>query len=309
MSYKTDVVNELHKPARKNFPRRRTIIKGLLDLYQADLIEFIPYERVNKGYRYVLIVINCFSKFAWARPLKTKTGTEVTSAFENILQSLKSDVPTNLQVDDGKEFWNKQFQDLCKKYKINLYSTYSVLKATIVERLIRTIKNLIYKKFSLRGQYKWFDILQEVITTYNNTPHSTIGGIKPLNVSKSNEKKILSSFYTYPKIYPRQRFRIGDFVRISKYKNIFAKGYTPNWSTELFKIVKVQITNPVTYKLEDMNGSPILGGFYEQELQKTKHKDIYLVEKILKRKGSKLYIQWLGLSKEHNSWINKSDLM
>lgn len=309
MSLKIDVVNELHKPVRKKFQRRRTIIKGLNDLFQADLIEFIPYARLNKGHKYILLVINCFSKYVWTRPLKSKSGVEVTSSFESIIKTLKGNVPINLQVDAGKEFWNKQFQNLCKTYNINLYSTYTTIKAAIAERAIRTIKNLLYKDFSLRGKYKWTDILQEVTSKYNNSPHSAIGGINPSKVNKSNEKKILKSFYSHPKLIPKYRFKVGDIVRISKYKHIFSKGYTPNWTTELFKVVKINITNPVTYQLEDSTGQPILGGFYEQELQKTKHKDVFLVEKILRRKQNKLYVQWLGLSKEHNSWINKQDFV
>lgn len=309
MDLKSYVVNELHKPARKNFPRRRTIIKGLNDLLQADLIEFIPHARVNKGHKYVLLVINCFSKYVWVMPLKSKMGAEVSSAFENILESMRGSVPKNLQVDAGKEFWNKHFQNLCEKYGINLYSTYTTFKASIAERVIRTLKNMLYKEFSMRGEYRWIDILQRIADKYNNTPHSAIGGIKPSKVSKSNEKRILLEHFTHPKIFRNHRFKIGDFVRISKYKHVFEKGYTPNWTTEIFKIVKVQITNPVTYKLDDMNNQPVLGGFYEHELQKTKNPDIFLVEKILRRKADRIFVQWLGLSKEHNSWINKKDIV
>lgn len=106
-----------------------------------------------------------------------------------------------------------------------------------------------------------------------------------------------------------KRFQVGDFVRISKYKGIFEKGYTPNWSTEVFKIRKVQNTNPTTYLLQDSKGQIILGTFYAQEINKTKHPDVYLVEKVLKRKGNKVYIKWLGLPRSENSWIDKNNVL
>ncbi|KAJ8915420.1 hypothetical protein NQ315_003180 [Exocentrus adspersus] len=102
---------------------------------------------------------------------------------------------------------------------------------------------------------------------------------------------------------------MGDIVRISKNKHIFAKGYTPNWTTELFKITAVKITNPTTYLLEDMRGQPIQGAFYAEELQKTTKSDVYLVEKVLKRKGQKVYVKWLDLDKSHNSWIDKNNVL
>ena len=100
MEIKRTVVNELHKPARKNFKRRRTIVKGLHDLFQADLVEMIPYSKVNKSFKYILVVINAFSKFAWAKPLKTKNGRDVTKAMRSILVTIKP--PKNLQTDQGK---------------------------------------------------------------------------------------------------------------------------------------------------------------------------------------------------------------
>ncbi|KAK5647231.1 hypothetical protein RI129_002123 [Pyrocoelia pectoralis] len=114
--------------------------------------------------------------------------------------------------------------------------------------------------------------------------------------------------YTHIALFDKKhRFNVGDVVRISKYKSIFAKGYTSNWSSELFKIAKLQVTNPVTYLLEDMKGKPILGGFYEQELQKVKYPDVYLVEKVLRRKNDKVYVKWWGLNE--NSWIDKNNIV
>lgn len=294
------VVNELHKPARKNFPRRRTVIKSLRDLFQADLAEFGVYAKENRGYKFILLVIDCYSKQVWTRPLKSKKSNDVVDAFESILKD--GYVPKHLQTDNGSEFYNRSFAALMQTYGINHYSTYSVTKAAIAERAIRTIKTNLYKQFSLRGKYKWIDILDDVVKNYNQRKHSTTN-LKPIDVTKRTRLNA----YSHVKILVKNRYKVGDIVRISKYKSMFQKGYTPSWSTELFKVVTVQLTNPVTYKLEDMRGQPIEGGFYEYELQKTLNPDVYLIEKVLRRKGNKLYVKWLGL--DERSWIDKKNML
>lgn len=305
---KIQLVKELHKPARKKYGRRRTIIKGLDDLWQSDLCQMDLYAKHNRKFKFILVVIDCFSKYLWCRPLKTKSGEEVMRAFDDILKS-DNRCPKNLQTDQGKEYYNVHFKKLMQKYNINHYSTFSPIKAAIAERVIRTLKEQLFKYFSLNGSYKWIDILTTIVQNYNNQKH-TVTSMKPQDINKTNEQKILKSSYSYMKIATGvQKFKVGDVVRISKAKHVFEKGYIPNWTTELFKIAKVQITNPITYLLEDMMGLPIKGAFYSDELQMTKNPDVYLVEKVLRRKGNNVYVKWLGLNNSHNSWINKNNIL
>lgn len=303
---KIQLVNELHKPIRRNFPRRRTIIKGLDDLWQADLAQMDTYMKDNKHFKYFLVVIDCFSKYVWARPLKSKSADEVTNAFSAILKESKR-IPKNLNTDQATEFYNASFQKLMKQYNINHYSTFSHKKAAIVERTIRTVKERLFKHFSLNGTYKWIDILPSIIESYNTRKHS-VTKMKPCNVTKRQEKALLNTVFNHIKITTNNpKFKIEDVVRISKAKHVFEKGYTPNWTTELFKIAEIKISDPVTYLLKDMSDRPIRGAFYEQELQKTKNPDVYLVEKILRKKGRKVYVKWLGLDNSHNSWIDANN--
>ena len=137
----------------------------------------------------------------------------------------------------------------------------------------------MWKEFSFNCNYNWSDIIQNLLHQYNNTKHGTIKR-KPSEVNKQNENELLSTVYNHVKITHPAKFQIGDPVRISKSKHVFEKGYTPNWTTEIFKIRKIQLTNPVTYLLEDYQGQPIEGGFYEEELFKSKYSNIFLVEKI-----------------------------
>lgn len=176
---KTKVVKELHKPARKNYSRQRTILKGIDDLWQVDLAEIMPYAKVNKGYKYILVVIDCFSKYLWTLGVKDKSAISIRNAMHSIFKQSKRN-PKNLQTDMGKEFYNKHCKTLTEKYNINHYSTYTIKKA-IVERVIRALKENLYKEFSFRGKYVWYDILENVTNDYNNRKHRTIR-MKPSDV-------------------------------------------------------------------------------------------------------------------------------
>lgn len=170
---KLQVVRELHRDARKNYPRRKYAMYGISNTLQADLMEMQPYKRENRGHRYILVVIDIFSKMGYAEPLKDKTGPVVTKAMEQIIRKVYRNDPyhriIHLHTDEGKEFFNSSMKRLLEKYKINHYITYSFMKASIAERLIRTLKRRLYMEFSLQGNYKWLKILPEVVDRYNNT--------------------------------------------------------------------------------------------------------------------------------------------
>lgn len=305
------VVHEIHKQARKNFPRRHVIMKDIDDLWQADLIDMQSLSRENHSFKYILVVIDTFSKYAWLYPLKQKNMEQIHQAFHDLFN--KGRIPKNLQTDLGTEFYNKMLGNLLKQNNVNHYSTFSTKKASIVERFIRTFKNLMYKHFSLKGNYVWYNdgIYSKLLKLYNNTFHRTIG-LKPNQVNANNKKQIMQKYeqkFKNDKMQMKSTLKIGDHVRISKYKGTFQKGYTPNWSTEIFKITKVQNTRPITYLIKDGRNRPILGSFYHQELQKTKQPNIFLVEKVLKKRGNKLLIKWLGLPSDENSWIDKSKVL
>lgn len=313
MSKKQQIVDELHRNVRKNFPRRSYVMRGINDTFQADLIEMQPWANQNRGYRYILMVIDVFSKQAWAKQLKNKTGVEVTQAMATIFKTNPQNIPVNMHTDQGKEFYNTHFQRLMHTHGINHYSTYSTLKASIVERLNRTIMNRLWRVFNLQGSHKWLNNLQPIMDSYNSTKHRTIQ-MRPIDVNKQNEADLLRTVYRKNQtlnVYAKKtnKFKVDDHVRVSKYKSLFEKGYTPNWSTEIFKVVKISPTEPITYRLADMDGERIKGCFYEQELQKTQITDVYLVEKIIRRKGNKVLVKWLGFDDTHSSWINADDVL
>lgn len=302
MTLKEQLVREIHAPARKNFPRSRVIIKGIGDLWQADLIDMIKFK--DRGFRYILTIIDCGSKVLRAVPLKRKTGTEVATAMGRILIK---DRPRLLQTDDGKEFFNRHFAELMKKFNINHYSTFSPLKASIIERANRTLKERMWFHFNLIGSYKWVDHIERLVREYNNSFHSSIG-MKPIDVKKKHESLIVSRLAESRSVGKKPKLRLGEWVRISKYKHLFEKGYIGNWTFEQFKIDRVLNRGVPMYSLSDSNGEPIAGLFYEQELKATRLPGMYLVEKIIRRRGDRALVKWLGFPPSHNSWVPSREL-
>ncbi|KYN28550.1 hypothetical protein ALC57_02029 [Trachymyrmex cornetzi] len=162
--------------------------------------------------------------------------------------------------------------------------------------------------FTLNGNYKWVDELPRLVSNYIARKHRTIG-MRPADVTPAIAERLLGTVYSAIKIAGPAKFKLGNSVRVSKYKTVFEKDYTPNWITEVFTIIKVQRTNPVTYLLEDYCGKSVAGAFYEHELHRATHPDVYLVEKVLRRKGDKVYVKWLGFDGSHNSWIHKNNVI
>ena len=208
-------------------------------------------------------------------------------------------------VDKGKEFYNKQVQNL-----IELYSTENEEKSSVVERWNRTMKEKMWKYFSANSTRVYIDVLQKLVDQYNNTRHSSIK-MTPIEASKKkNETKVWR--HLYPDHDERKEFthqlKIGDKVRITKKKKTFEKGYTPKWTEEVFIISKAQNTSPVTYKMKDYNGEEIQGTFYEQELQKT-NQDTFRIERIIKKGKVKSLVKWKGYPDAFNSWISNKELI
>jgi hypothetical protein len=221
----------------------------------------LEFSKENEGFKYLLTVIDCFSKFAWSIPIKDKTADKIIEAFNNIFKQRK---PLKLQTYKGKEFINKKFQDLLKKNNIHWFSTNSNMKASIVERFDRTLKTKMWRYFTEIGHKRWIDVISDLVYNYNNTYHRSIKMAHGEGSKKENESIVYRNLYGQSEMYKKNnKFKVGDKVRISKWKGTFEKGYLPNWTTELFTVSKVLNISPATYKVEDFNDEEIEGSFYE----------------------------------------------
>jgi transposase InsO family protein len=189
------IAKELHKPVRKHFERRKIITKGINELWAADLLIMTTVStKINKGYKYMLNVMDTFTKFAWIEPLKKKNGKSVSEAFTKILEKSKQS-PKILHTDAGKEFLNKDFQQVLDKNDIKMYQTFSEIKSSIIERFNRTINQKLKVQFEVNQNTNLIDIIDKILYEYNfKDTHRTIGK-KPCEVNKSNEKQILERMF------------------------------------------------------------------------------------------------------------------
>ena len=241
---------ELRKPKRKNFPRRKIIVNHIDEIFAADLVEMQKFAKLNKGYRYLLTCIDIFSKYSWVIPLKDKKGINVKNALQKIF---KERSPKFLWTDRGTEFYNKQVQDLLNENNIKLYSTNnSEIKSSATERFNRTFKNIMYKKITENNNTIFYNIIDDLVNKYNNKYHSSIK-MTPVEGSKNINEKKIKNIYNFDKTKKPGKFKIGDRVRISLEKNIFEKSYETNWTEEIFVIYDIKYSNVPYYYLKDLN--------------------------------------------------------
>lgn len=308
---KTQDTYTLHKPIRKRFPRNRTVVYGIDDQWQADLVEMREWQSENKNYAYILTCIDVFSKYAWVRPVKRKTSEDVYKAFESIFASSERS-PNKLQTDKGKEFLNNSVKGLFKHYGVTHFTTENETKAAVVERFNRTLKSKMWRYFSEMGNHQYLDILQDLVASYNTTRHRSIG-MKPSQVNEDNERLVWERLYKTKKTRLPLKFSKGTQVRLSKFKMPFAKGYLPNWTDEVFVVVRgLQRTPRNVYKIADTQGEEVSGTFYEEELQavdKDLAEDEFEVEEVLKHRTNRstglreVLVKWKGWPAKFNSWV------
>lgn len=294
----------LHKPARKRFKRRQTIVSGIDAQWQADLIDVQRLKRNNDRYGYLLTVIDAFSKYAWVTPLKNKTGKSMVEGFKKVLGNGRRK-PLKLQTDKGSEFTNRTFQTYLKNNQIEFFTTENEdIKAAIVERFNRTLKEKIWRYMTHRGTYRYVDVLADLVSAYNDSYHRSIG-IAPSDVNRNNQERVWQKLYGQQQQQGRRRkqLKIGDRVRISKARRTFKKGYLPSWTEELFTVGRVLKTAPTTYVIKDDADEELKGSFYAQELQKVGQKTLYKIEAILKRQKNRALVKWVGYPDRFNAWI------
>lgn len=299
-----------HRKVRKIFDRRKTLARGIDDVWQMDLCDLTKLSSYNRGYKFLLTVIDVFSRYAFVRPLKNKTGLEVSKAIDHIFQTEKRQ-SKSIGVDRGLEFYNRNVKALLDKNNIRLYSVISQPKMALVERFNRTLKSKMWKYFTRHNTKKYIDILPNLVSSYNNSKHSIIG-IPPSQVNEKNEKKIWQNLYQndFAKTL-KYRFNVGNYVKINKTKGIFEKGYIPNWSSESFVVKERRGTKPVTYKLSNLNGEEIMGSFYEEQMQLVNKPkpDVYKQIDLLRADANgRYYIHYKGWSSRFDEWIEKDQL-
>lgn len=303
-----DLSYTLHRPRRKRFPKARVLVYGIDHQWVADLVDVQKLSRHNKGYKYLLTVVDALSKFAWVVPLKNKTGSQVVEAFRSIFRRERK--PIQLQTDQGKEFYNKPMEQFLKEQKVHLFSTEGDDKAAIAERFNRTLKERVYRYLTSANTLRYENVLQAIVRGYNRSKHRSIG-MPPQNVTYANEATVWNRLYgkTGKKITPR--FKEGDRVRLNQKHRTFKKSYLPGWTEEVFIVDSVYDTTPVpTFRIKEWDGSPIRGTFYNEDLQKVTVSDerVFRMDKIVKRQKDKVLVRWKGWPAKYDKWVAKKDI-
>ena len=272
MNEKKEIAREIFSPVIKKFDRIKIIPHYKDEYWSIDLIDRASLSKYNKNYKFIFTIIDNYTKYAWAIPLKDKSGKSTTTALKSLIEKAKRK-PDKIWSDRGKEFYNKTFLDFLNQNEIQIHSTNSDLKAVFVERFNRTLLDLIKKPMYIEGKACWLNHLDTAMEKYNNRVHGTTK-MTPFEMS-TNQKLIPNNTEgalrnkfknTEGALRKQPKFQVGDYVRVPDKRNLYSKGYTTNWNRELFKIHKINPTNPVTYGLVDENNEQIEGKYYEQEL-------------------------------------------
>lgn len=294
-----------HKPLIYKFRRRRTYVSHIDDQWQADLLFLKPLSRYNDGNNYLLTVIDIFSKYAWALPIKRKTGEEVTKAFKKIF---KERIPEKLQTDKGTEFINKETQLLFKEENIHWFTTENVeIKCSVVERFNRTLNGKIRKYLAANNANRYIDVLDQLLKNYNDSYHRSIKMTPVEGSLEENSGEVYRNLFKEKGVH-KPKFQVGDKVRISIYKSTFRRGYQATFTEELFVISEILKTDPITYRVHDLNNEEVKGTFYENELVRyDKIDNVYKIEKVIRKVGNKYLVKWLGYPE--TSWVDKKDLV
>ena len=242
-------IDEIYsKPPLRNYPTNKIVYNHIDEIWSINLADMIDYKiSNNKGFRYIFIIIDNYSKCLWAIPLKNKYSQTITNEFSNIITTSKRK-PLKLESDRGAEFYNSIFQNFLKSKNIHHYSRYTDKGPSIAERVIRTIRNLLKKPVFEKGNANWLSELPSVIKQYNNTIHHSMK-MTPIQASKiSNQKLVYSNLQDKPKIL-NPKYKLGQLVRTADIKRVFSKGDSTNWSYKLYTITEIIHNTIPSYRI------------------------------------------------------------
>ena len=285
-----------------------------------DLVDLSHLSKYNKKYKFLLVCIDAFSRYMQAIPLKSKKGDEVVKALQEIIEgSGKFKGLRKLWTDRGTEFYNRAVKRYLQERGMTLYSVYSPLKASMVERAQRTLKSLLYKYMTEYNTFAYLPVLPDIVKGYNIAPHR---GLKrdqsPASVHEMTDPQDIMRQFRLMNSYDKKRSHsqkkslpLGATVRLvgSSRTAAFAKGYLAHNTLEIFKIRKIDTSQPVTtYFVEDLNGKDIEGSFYANELVPVKAPETYPID-IIRRRGNQYRVRFRGYDSSFDQWVNKKDLV
>ena len=292
----------------KNTIHNPYYIRRLREMIQIDLIEITKISESNNGYKYILVAIDCFSRFVWARLLMSKKADEVLSSLKDILE--ETGKVESICSDRGKEFVNSKMKKFLSDKGIKLIHPYTSTHAHFVERVQATLQSLIYKHITRKNDFKFYDKLQDFVKTYNKRKHRMTKLSPSEGDKKENSLHIQEMQEDYRrKIKPTEKvkFEVGDQVRIAIAKGAFSRGYNQKSKEEIYKVVKVSRKLPrVLYLLTTLNGENVEGKFYQEQLTKVLDQDEFIVEEFLEENDTHYKVKFQGY--DDPEWLPKENV-
>lgn len=341
-----DVYTRYRRVVRR-FRRLPTLAAGLHTHWQADLAEMGHLAAENDGMEYMLVCVDVLSRQLFVQPLRKKTAEEMVRAFECVFRRAGT-IPWVLVTDQGREFTAGHVQDYFRRLELRHYCNFTSPKwhAGMAERANRTVKERLYRYFAQKKTSNWVSVIQRLVGAINHTPHSALNGLRPVDITFANAHRVrqwlqqqVEAVQAKHPAMGRSKFRVGDRVRVERYKHVFQKGYHPNFSNEVFVVDQVRKARrflPITYRLRNRNGDVLRGWFYANDLcrvrlspnkeaeesrgQLARDRDgqpVYAIERVLRRRGRKngdktsgdCLVRWRGYGPEHDSWIPASTII
>ena len=304
----------MHKQVKRKFPRRKTEVAGIDDQWQIDLLDISKLKYQNSHMTFLLTCIDVFRRFAWVIPIKNKEAETVRDAFLTIFKTNKP--PRSIYSDGGNEF-KGECKELFQKLNILTIETMSTLKAAVVERFNRTIREKIWRYITWSKSKRFIDVLPDLVKSYNATIHSSLG-TSPDKITPQNEAQIRTKLYGHNNFELRNvhniptiklAFKIGDYVRIVVDKKLFEKGATPNWSEEVYIVYQINPTSPPTFKIKKLTNEEYSWNYYTEELQKVSFKEFpYDTFKVISQKGDKAVVVKLNSENQKEVQVDKKIL-
>ena len=295
------------------------MVRGVDTQWDIDLADLALLGKSNAGTKYFLLVVDVFSRYVWVRPLKSKYAKDVINALDSILS--QGQQPKTVRSDGGREFQNRAVRSFLNERGVHLFRTYNETQANYAERAIKMLKSKLYRYLISRNTLSYLGVLQDLVTSYNNTVHSSKGR-PPSGVDNDTEDEVRLDQYMLrrkphiSRLKQHVRLKLGDRVRISYRREAFDREYGQRWSGEIFTITASRKRDGIPiYRVTDWNGAPIQGTFYQQQLQKVDVSDgkSFKIERIIKRRRLKgktqLYVKWLHWPKSFNQWVNLEDII
>ncbi len=297
-------------------------VHGRREQVQGDLIDVSRIAASNNSIKFLLLLIDVFSKKIWVYPLKNKSATSMERVIRSWLESI--DVkPVRLATDRGLEFRNQRLQNILTLNNVEWQALGGTMKAAVAERANKTIQILIYKYLTEKETTRYDDVLQRLVETYNKRGHRSLNGMSPQNADlPRNENEIRAIHHArYEKIAQKRKshlpYKVGDLVRIktqAKKISSSSRAYAEQFKGEYFRVVRINRTLPIAmYHLRSLDtGEMIEGGFYAQELQRQRG-NVYKIERVLRRRVRRgvreIYVKWKNFGPQWNEWIPEANVV